>query len=284
VRLSYRTLFALAAPLRDPATAPVGTGQIAFLGGLNAADTSTDEIALIDAQKVVYSGALPNAQHDAQAAELGGKVYVFGGGDTTELDHILRFDPVSHAVQAVGTLPTAASDVAVTQLGDTAYVVGGYNGVEYENTILAYRAGSQPRVVGHLPVGLRYSAVTSIGDEVIIIGGSTPAAASRAIFSFTPSTGALKQIGQLPHPITHGNAAALDGYVYLIGGRGDLLDAQTRSVWSIDPSTGAVKPAGQLPQPLSDAGVMTLGQGIVVAGGFNGQNTVANVGELVPAG
>ncbi len=282
-RLSYRTLFALSAPLRDPATAPVGTSQAALLGGLDSADTSTAEVLVINAHGVAYSGSLPGAQHDAQAATLGGQVYVFGGGSLTELNHILGFDPSSHAVQPVGVLPSASSDVAVTQIGDTAYVVGGYDGTNYLNTILAWRPGGPARVVGHLPAGLRYSSVAAVGGRLIILGGSTPAGASRAILSFDPASGQVRTIGQLPQPITHGGAATLGNYVYLVGGRGDQVTQTTAGVWSINPQTGAVKAAGRLPHPLSDAGVIAVGQGIIVAGGFTGLNTVAGVGELVPS-
>lgn len=281
-RLAYRTLFSLPAPLRDPATAPVGTSQAALLGGLDAADTSTSQVYLISARGLVYSGSLPNAQHDAEAANLAGQVYVFGGGSLTELNHILGFDPGTHAVREVGVLPTASSDSAVTQVGPTAYVVGGYDGTNYLNTILAWQPGGTARVAGHTPDGLRYAAVTAVGGKVIILGGSTPAGASRAIYSFDPATGQVKTIGQLPQPITHGGAAALGNYVYLVGGRGDLDTQTTRNVWSIDPNTGAVKVAGSLPNGLSDAGVLTVGQAIIVAGGSTGTTTLAGVGELVP--
>jgi hypothetical protein len=282
-QLAYRTLFSLPAPLRDPATTTVGTAQAALLGGLNAADTSTSEVDVLNRHGLVYSGSLPNVQHDAQAATLGGQVYVFGGGDLSELNHILGFDPNTHTVRSVGVLPTASSDDSVTQVGRTAYVVGGYDGTNYLSTILAWQPGGPAKVVGHTPVGLRYSAVTSVGGKVIILGGSAPAGASRAIYSFDPATGQLKTIGELPQAVTHGGAAALGKYVYLVGGRGDLVTQTSRNVWSIDPNTGTVRPAGRLPHGLSDSGVITVGQGIMIAGGFTGLSTVAAVGELVPS-
>ncbi|HYZ81968.1 MAG TPA: hypothetical protein VE571_11895, partial [Solirubrobacteraceae bacterium] len=89
VALRYRALYALPAPLRDPAYAPVGGGRFVMLGGLDAADVSASGIEVASLHGVVRSASLPSPQHDAQAAILGGKVYVFGGGDTAELDHIL---------------------------------------------------------------------------------------------------------------------------------------------------------------------------------------------------
>ena len=93
---------------------------------------------------MLSTATLPGPQHDAQGADLGGTVYVFGGGYTTELDHIVSFDPAAGAVHTVGTLPKASSDSTVTAVGSTAYVVGGYDGVDYLNTIVAWRPAPGP--------------------------------------------------------------------------------------------------------------------------------------------
>jgi N-acetylneuraminic acid mutarotase len=284
VQLDYRSLFTLAAPLRDPASATLPDGRFVLLGGLDAADTSTAGIELASVRGTVHSYALPLAQHDAQGAAIGGHVYVFGGGSLSELDHIISFDPGSGAVQTVGALPQAQSDVAVAEIGGTAYIVGGFDGTNWFNTILAWRPGAHIHVAGRLPTGLRYSAVSAADGRLLVIGGSTPSGASRAIYSFDPATGQVRQIGSLPHPVTHGAAATLGSSVYFVGGRGELDNQQTAHIWAIDPQTGAVRAAGRLPQPLSDAGVLTVGDAIVVAGGLTSAGSVVpNVGELVPA-
>jgi len=284
VSLAYRPLFSLPAPIQDPAIAGLGGGRFVLLGGLGAADTSTAGVLVANLRAPLRNGSLPGAQHDAQAATLAGEVYVFGGGEFTQYDHILRFDAATNTVSAVGVLPTPASDVAVTQAGGTAYIIGGFDGTNWLNTILAWRAGTTARVVAHLPVPLRYAAVTAINGNVLIIGGTTPTAASDAIYSFDPHTGSVRQIGRLAQPITHAGAATLGSSAYLIGGRGENLDSQSDRIWSIDPSTGAVHAAGRLPRALSDAGVLSTGNAILVAGGRTAEATQATVGELVPAG
>ncbi len=197
-------------PFCAPGTAPgpgerrARAGRFVLLGGLDAADTSSAGIELANLRSPLRSYALPIAQHDAQGAALDGKVYVFGGGSFSELDHILRFDPGTGAVDQVGQLPHAQSDVAVAELDGTAYIVGGFDGINWFNTILAWRPGFAVRVAGHLPVGLRYSAVTAADGRLLVIGGSTPTGASEAIYSFDPATGRVRRIGRLPHPITHG--------------------------------------------------------------------------------
>lgn len=282
VRVSYRALYSLPAPLQDPAYATIAGGRFALLGGIDSLDSSTDNVMLADSHAARHAAALPNAQHDAQAAALAGSVYVFGGGNGPQYDHILRFTPGGGTVAAAGTLPRPASDVAVTEMGGTAYIVGGFDGSNWLDTIVAWRPGEQARVVGHLPVALRYAATAAAGGRVLVIGGSTPNGVTHAIYSFDPASGTVQKIGHLRHAITHAGAAALGGTVYLVGGRGDSLDSQTSAVWAINPLTGAVHRAGQLPRPLSDAGVVALGDSIIVAGGRSSSGTQAAVGELLP--
>lgn len=283
--LTYRQLYHLPAPLRDPAYASLHPGYFVLLGGLSAADTSTGEVYAGDLKHVTQAATLGVAQHDAQAAALDGKVYVFGGGSFSELDHIISFDPASDALATVGRLPTAQSDVAVTSIGRTAYIVGGYDGVSWKNTILSYSPGAAaPRTAARLPVGLRYAAAAAIGGHVLIAGGSTPTAASRAIFSFDPGTGHLRRIGTLPQPVTHGELAPLGQFAYLVGGRGNGTTSQTARIFAINPTSGKVTNAGRLPVALSDAALVPDGGSLLLIGGLEASGSVSDqVAQLVPA-
>jgi N-acetylneuraminic acid mutarotase len=283
-RLVYHSLYDLAAPVKDPASAALGSRTFVLLGGIDAADTSSDEVIVAGLHGSSVKATLPNAQHDAQAATLGRRVYVFGGGQFTQYDHILAFDGATGAVTVAGILPSAASDVAVTGDGRTAYVVGGFDGVNWLNTVLAYAPGGPVRVVAHLPVALRYAAAAMVGGDVIIAGGSTEMGVSNAIYKVDPTTHAVTILGHLPTGLTHAGAGVLDGTMYLVGGRGDLDTDRTARVLAIDPATGKVTRAGRLPQPLSDAAVVTLPGALIVAGGATAGGTQAPVGELAPAG
>lgn len=283
--LRYHHLYTLPAPLRDPAYAALRPGHFVLIGGLSAADTSTGEVYTGDLRHVTQTATLAAPQHDAQAATLAGRVYAFGGGSFSELDHIISFDPATSTVSTVGALPSAQSDVAVAAIGDTAYVVGGYDGVSWKDTILSYRPGAPAaRTAARLPVGLRYAAVTAIGGRVLIAGGSTPTAASRAIFSFDPRSGRVTRIGTLPSPVTHGELAPLGQFAYLVGGRGNGTASQTARIYAIDPATGRVTPAGRLPGGLSDAALVPDGGSLLLIGGLESSGAVSdNVGELTPA-
>ena len=170
----------------------------------------------------------------------------------------------------------------MTSIGNTAYVVGGYDGVNWRKTILTTR-GERPEDGRHAARGLRYAAVAAVGGRVLIAGGSTPVAASRAIFSFDPSTGGVTRIGTLPQP-GHGELAPLGKFAYLVGGRGNGTSSQTARIFSISPTTGRITPAGRLPSGLSDAALVAEGRSLFVIGGLESSGTVSDhVAELSPA-
>jgi hypothetical protein len=215
VTVAEHLLGTMAAPVQDATSAPYRTGAI-LAGGLTAGDTSTSNVVLVRTAGSV--SPLPLALHDATAANLGGTVYLFGGGDGVhQLDGIIRVAPGAPAT--VGHLPAPSSDQAGAALNGSEYVVGGYTGTVWLNTIVRWRPGATARVVGHLPVPLRYAAVAAVSGRIVIAGGSTPAGtASSAVLSFDPATGRVSLVGRLPGPTTHAAAAALGNYVYVIGG------------------------------------------------------------------
>ena len=198
---------------------------------------------------------------------LGKDTYVFGGGQVSSYDHVLRFDPVTGSVSQAGTLPQPRSDAAVASVGGTAYVVGGYDGVEALDTILAWRPGSPVRTVARLPLSLRYAAVAAIAGQLVIAGGTHGESAQREVLRFNPGSGRVTAIGRLSNALTHASAVALDGRVYVVGGRGSASTSQTREVLAIDPATGEVTNAGRLPVALSDAAAAVIDGRVVLAGG-----------------
>jgi len=275
--------FTLPVALQDAAAVPLGGGRAALLGGLNAADTSTAAVSVLDAHGVTADGSLPEAQHDAQGALLDGHAYVFGGGQFSSYDHILTYDPATGSVSEVASLPTPTSDAAVAAVAGTAYVVGGYDGLQALDTIVAWRPGGRPQVVARLPYGLRYAAVAVSDGRLLIAGGSRSEVATAAILSFDPVTRQLRQIGALPDPVTHAAAFALGSYVYILGGRGSAAGTQTAAILAVNVANGRSVSVGLLPQPLSDAAAIPLGDRLLLAGGQSVAGTVDSVLELTPS-
>ena len=271
-------------PVEDAAYTAFGQ-RASLLGGLTAADLSTDQILSAGPKAGRVIGRLPSVRHDTAAVTIGRFVYLFGGGNgVSQLDEIVRIDPRSGQSTVVGHLPAASSDSSAAAIGGTAYVVGGYTGTQWLDTILAWRPGTAARVVAHLPAPLRYTAVAAAGGRLVIAGGSLESgSASRSVLEFDPQTGKMSRVGTLPAPTTHAAAAALGPDVYVIGGRGALLDSPTARIVSIDPVSKRIRAAGSLRVARSDLAAVPIERRILLAGGHAAAGTVASLSELVPA-
>ena len=257
-------------------------GKVLLFGGLTAADTSTDQIVELGSSSGRVVGQLPSARHDTAAATIGRYAYVFGGGDgISQLDQIVRVDPVSGSASVVGKLPAASSDSSAATIGGTAYVVGGYTGTRWLDTIVAWRPGSSAKVVARLPFPVRYAAVASAEGHLVIAGGSLEdGSASSAVFAFTPGTRTPLRIGTLGAATTHATAAAIGATVYVIGGRGAQLGSATGRIVSVSVDSRKIAAAGTLDAPLSDLASISIGGRILVAGGSGAGGTVSTIAVL----
>jgi YVTN family beta-propeller protein len=273
----------LPAPLQDAAAAQFADGAV-LIGGLTAADVSSNEIVTVTRAGARVVGRLAGAFHDSAAVSIGRLAYAFGGGNgVAQLDAIVRVDPRTGANEQVGRLPAPSSDQAGALLNGTAYIVGGYTGSRWLDTIVAWRPGRTARVVAHLPQPVRYAAVAAVDGRLVIAGGSLPSGtASDAIYVFDPSGSTVVRIGRLPAPTTHAAAAAFGHLVYVVGGRGASVGTPTSRIVAIDPIRRRVRTAGSLPAPLSDLAAVGGRAGVLLAGGRAAGGTVDTLTQLVP--
>ena len=188
----------LASPRQDVALAALGQ-DVLLAGGLDAADASSAAIERLRHGLARPLRRLPIALHDAPAVAIGGRMYLFGGGDGIgQHAEITAIDPTTGATRRAGALPAASSDAAAAAVGPVAYVVGGYTGTRWLDTIVAWRPGTASRVVAHLPHGVRYAAVAAAGPRVVIAGGTLPdGSASRDVFVFDSRTGTVRRVRPL---------------------------------------------------------------------------------------
>ncbi len=277
--LHVRVVGHLPTPAARVSVVALPHGEIAALGGLTDAGSS-DQILIGRPSVLRRVGTLPVATHDAAAAVVGGRVFLFGGGQTTSIDAIDRLDPTTGDIRRVGTIGEPLSDLGAATVGTAAFLVGGYTGTTWATAIQRFVPGHTPSVVARLPAGLRYAGVASLGGRIYVAGGVTNAGVSSAVLSFDPSRGSVRRIGSLPRAVAHGALVALGSSLYLIGGT-DAAGTPLATVIRVDPRTGAAATAGSLPHPLADVGAAASGGVIVVVGGKSTSPT-ADVLEVRP--
>jgi YVTN family beta-propeller protein len=244
-------------------------GVIYIAGGLDAASTTVGGVFSMNPTSghLTPLGSLARPVHDAAAAMISGKLFVFAGGAGIGSDAVQAFDPATGTGSVVGHLPVALSDLAAAQVGDVTYLVGGYDGTRPRSEIYATTDGTTFSTVGHLPVGLRYPAVTELGGRLVIAGGLASSGPVNDVYTFDPSSGATTLMAHLPAPVAHAAAFTLGGRIYVVGGR-DAADTALAGASEIDPTTGHVEAEPPLAQPVADAAV-AAGRRTLLIGGWN---------------
>jgi len=226
------------------------------LGGYTGAG-SLDTILAGPPNRLRVVGRLPQPTHDAAAAAVGGKVYLFGGGESVSMPSVVRVDPRSAAATEAPALGEPLSDLGAVAIGGHAYLVGGYTGRQFASAILRYLRRGAAHTVARLPTGTRYAGVAALGPTIYVAGGLTTAGATNAVYAVSLD-GTVRRVATLPAPEDHAALAALGGTLYLVGGR---------HVLAIDAGSGKVTVAARLPARLSDPSATTVGKRIVIAGG-----------------
>ena len=152
--------------------------DLLIAGGLTPqATSSTTAVSLLDpvTGSSAPAGRLAAPTHDAAGATLGGRDFIFGGGDQASAATVQALTG-SHPATVTGRLPGPRSDLAAVTVGRTAYLLGGYDGSRYDASVLATADGRHFRTVARLPVPVRYPAVAALGGQIWVFGGQTPQA------------------------------------------------------------------------------------------------------------
>ena len=272
--------------------------DLLIAGGLTAQATSSTAVSLLDpvTGSTVPAGRLAAATHDAAGATLGGRDFIFGGGDQASTATVQALSGNRPATVA-GQLPGPRSDLAAVTADGTAYLLGGYDGAGYDASVLATTDGRHFRTVARLPVPVRYPAVAALGRQIWVFGGQTPAGLTSDIQRISlpgAGAGAARAVvaGHLPRPAAAGAAFALGGALYVAGGQ--VTGAPPAGQATV-PAAGAVttglvlryRPgqptatvAGTLPVPVSNAAVTVLSGTAFLIGGDDGTHPVPSVTML----
>ena len=263
----------LQAPVSRAAVVP-DRSALLILGGLATGDTSTGAIWKLDPAtgRVSGIGQLATPVHDTAGAMLGGTAYVFGGGSYSTVTAVQALTPNSTRAVSVSALPVGRSDHSAVTIGTRAYILGGFDGTALVPEILATANGMAFRTVGHLAQPVRYGAVAALGGSIYVVGGelgtsegALSGGQTNDIQRFDPATGKTMVVGHLPVTLGHAAAVALDGQLYVLGGRtGASLSSR---IWRVDPTNGAVSTVGTMASPRSDAGVAVIGDRAYLVGG-----------------
>ena len=287
--------------------------DLLLAGGLTPRSTSTAAVRRLNPStgSTVRPGRLTVPTHDAAGATLGGRTYVFGGGEQSSTATVQEITAAHGTATVAGQLPRPRSDLVAVTRGGTAYLLGGYDGTGYDATVLATRDGRRFTVAARLAVPVRYPAVAAAGSQIWVFGGQTSHGITNDIQRIplpgASRTGAGQTVrgrriasgvvaGHLPRPTTAATAFTLGGTLYIAGGltavaRPGQATASPSAPLTTSDAVLRYQPghpaalAGRLPVPVANAGVGVLGGTAYLVGGDDGVRPVPTVTELrlVPA-
>ena len=158
--------------------------DLLIAGGLTVRGTSTATVRRLNPAtgSTTRMGRLAVPTHDAAGATVGGRTFVFGGGEQASVATVQEVTgPAARARAATtpgspmvtGRLPRPRSDLTAVTQGGTTYLLGGYDGTTYDATVLATPDGRRFTVAARLPVPVRYPAVAVLGRQIWVFGGQT---------------------------------------------------------------------------------------------------------------
>ena len=275
-------------PLSRMVLLPAGSGSLAILGGLTAADTSASGIFRLKLSdgSLTAIGTLPAAVHDAAGAVIGSNYLVFGGGSVNTVASVETAPVAGGNGKVISNLPQPRSDCTATTVGGEAIIVGGYNGSTADASVLATRDALSYKSVSSLKVPVRYAALATLGDSVYVfggleVGGPGSGQPSDAVQRIDLATGSTTVVGSLPIPLEGAMAFVLNGHIYLAGGdtgSGSNLKSNA-AVWTFQSKAG-FKVVATLPFAVSNAGVAVTGGAAWIVGGEHNGRTTAVVQTL----
>lgn len=118
----------------------------------------------------------PTAVQDAQAAVLGGKIYIPGGcGDADKPTDVLEiYDPRNDSWENGAPLPSPLCGYALAPFEGKIYVFGGWDGENYLGTVLIYDPDMDKWNTNAtaMPTARAYAGAAVAGGNIYVIGGT----------------------------------------------------------------------------------------------------------------
>jgi hypothetical protein len=209
--------------VHDAAGSCTGTGALVFGGGAASTVAAVQEWSPAGTRVVAQ---LPQARSDLAAASLGGRVYVVGGFDGTDMTAAVLSTSDGTGFSVVGALPVPVRYPAVAAGAGGIWVIGGQLGTAESSSIGGQTdaiqrfdpATGRTVVVGHLPEALGHASALVLGGRLFVVGGRVGTTVSDRIWAVDTRTGAVRAAGVLPGPESDAGVAVIGSTGWLVGG------------------------------------------------------------------
>lgn len=260
---------------------------------------ATAGLAQMPASPWKKAAPFPEPDEELYGVAVSSKLYVIGGwGEGKARGANYEYDPATDKWTKKTSMPRPAHHAALASYNGKIYVCGGF--VAPEKSPLPIGAAWQPiddvweydpaadswKTLAPLPTKLGAAVAVEAFGKIHVIGGATTVEGSKAPFFtfmgpcnvlstnivYDPTADKWESRKPMAVPRNHAFAAAVNGKIYVIGGRtghGFIMAAtNTDVVEEYDPPNDTWSaPKERMPTPRSGGGYGTDGKRIYVAGG-----------------
>ncbi|HTP96742.1 MAG TPA: kelch repeat-containing protein [Burkholderiales bacterium] len=247
----------------------------------------------------VKRAPFPEPAEELLGTAAGGKMYVFCGlgPGWKPLGMVYEYDPASDKWAKKKTMPLLSHHVGVTEANGKIYVMGGFkypdsgpaawqpidNAWEYDPAADSWKA------LAPMPTKRGSPVAVALGGKVYVIGGATtspgqsvvhPTIAHRSVGvveEYDIAGNSWRERTPMPTPRNHATAGAVNGKIYVIGGRVGTSFVSNGSsnidvVEEYDPATDAWGPPRARMPSARSATASGVYQGRIYVTGGEGQN------------
>jgi N-acetylneuraminic acid mutarotase len=233
----------------------------------------------------------PRNQVEASAISIGNTIYVVGGTRPGNLHRVVAFDTATGRFSEPAQLPIGLNHMQVAAHDGKLYVAGGYlDGEDPTNAFWEYDPQSDEWTkLPSLPRVTAAGATVALGDKLYVASGAAqtfgtsgpvPPYEDLQIYDF--ETGKWSLGPNVPEPRHHVSGAALDGRVYVAGGRGEA-DHSLTTFDRYDPATEEWETLADLPMGVASPGLVAVQDRLVIVGGEDQDNWEEGGGWVTPS-
>lgn len=233
----------------------------------------------------------PRNQIEASAIAIGDTIYVVGGTPPGNLHRVVAYDTKTKKFSDPTSLPTGLNHVQAAAHGGKLYIAGGYlEGEDPTGNFWQYDPATKEWTkLAPLPQPTAGGANVVIGDKLYVAGGApqtfgasgpVPPFPELQIYDFASGEWSLGP--DMPSPRHHVGAAALDGDLYVAGGRGEA-DHSLDTFERYDPATEEWESLPKLPMGVASPGLVAVDGKLVIVGGEDQNEWEDGKGWVTPS-
>lgn len=235
------------------------------------------------------SAAPSGPRQETAAVALDGEVYVIGGIDNfgNTVATVEAYDPSGDRWRAVADLPLAMHH-AQAAVADGRIVVAGFLTGAFFNEngrVFRYDPGADAWDEGEpMPTGTeRGGGFAATVDDVVYVFGGLRGSVVSDVSAYDPAGDSWEILPSLPESRDHLMAGAIDGVIYLAGGRLGGISSHQPTLWAFDPSDDSYRTRTAMPTSRGGAAVAVADGRLVVVGGEGNPDAESGVFANVEA-